>query len=210
LALLIYSESNDAFPPYDSGTNNWWRMIELPLNQTTRVSVARCPLGKGWRLDDGTVNYPELIAYSYNAWGIVGVGSSELALGLGGTVPLGGRAGRPAKPGMVRAPSNMLAVGDSSERSLDPIWDGYLTSGWFMPMAVGDRRISPPPSPTNPTKEQPTYKSHRGRFNRGYADGHVESENFNRPIKDTDEYWSRYNIDNEAHRDLWQKSSRGL
>jgi prepilin-type N-terminal cleavage/methylation domain-containing protein len=53
LGLFLYSESNDAYPPYQSGTNSWLRMIELPQNQTTRVSVTRCPLGKGWRWEDG-------------------------------------------------------------------------------------------------------------------------------------------------------------
>ena len=44
--------------------------------------------------------------------------------------------------------------------------------------------------------------NHRGRFNRAYADGHLETEDFNKPLDDSDTYWRRYNADNQAHRDL--------
>ncbi len=50
---------------------------------------------------------------------------------------------------------------------------------------------------------QELIKSHHGRFNRAYADGHVEMEDFNKPLNDSDDYWRRFNIDNQAHRAEW-------
>jgi prepilin-type processing-associated H-X9-DG protein len=136
---------------------------------------------------------------------------SDPPIGLGGAAA-GHQAGpaallRATKPSEVLAPSDLLALGDGADRSPDPNWDGYLASGVFEPLIAGDKRINNglPPPPTDLPHDQPSYKSHHGRFNCAYADGHVETEDFNKPLNDTDEYWRRYNIDNQAHRDLWIK-----
>lgn len=207
LALTIYSEDQDAYPPYQSGTNVWLDMIGTP--RSSQGGVRRCPLGKGWRWDDGTDHYTDLFGYAYNVGGILGPSLHDPPLGLGGAGVSFNAALRPTKPSTVVAPTDLLAIGDSADRSPDPAWDGYLSSGWFQPWTVGDKRINFGKAPTVPVKDQPTYKSHRGRFNRAYADGHLVTEDFNKPIDDSDAYWRRYNIDNEAHRDLWLKAGRG-
>ena len=50
--------------------------------------------------------------------------------------------------------------------------------------------------------------SHRGRLNRAYVDGHLETEDFNKPFNESDEYLKRYNLDNEPHRDQWLRAGR--
>jgi type II secretory pathway pseudopilin PulG len=55
----------------------------------------------------------------------------------------------------------------------------------------------------------PAYKSHRGCFNRAFVDGHLEAEDFNKPVNDSDATRRRYNTDNEAHRDVWLKAGNG-
>jgi prepilin-type N-terminal cleavage/methylation domain-containing protein/prepilin-type processing-associated H-X9-DG protein len=225
LALILYAESENAYPPYwaqppySSATNSWQDLIGLRSQFYSSPSyssnnVTHCPLAKGYRWDDGTLNYRDLPAYAYNWGGIIGLPLPKYAWGLGGipndnntaVMMAGGVA--PSRPSAVAAPSDFLALGDGADRSPDAAWDGYLLSGSFQPLILGDKRIYPKFPPTNLPKNQPTYKSHHGRFNRAYADGHVETEDFNRPLNDSDDYWRRYNIDNQAHRDIWLKAGQ--
>jgi prepilin-type N-terminal cleavage/methylation domain-containing protein/prepilin-type processing-associated H-X9-DG protein len=233
LALILYAESGDAYPPYWarppylSATNSWQEIIGLRtqfywLPSYGSNNVTHCPLAKGYRGNDGTLYRPDLPDYAYNWAGIIGGfpwSNDKYAWGLGGIpndsnpndpnldiIMAGGVP--PSRPSAVAAPSDFLALGDGADRSPDPAWDGYLLSGFFMPLILKDQRITPNFPPTNLPKNQPTYKSHHGRFNRAYADGHVETENFNKPLNDSDDYWRRYNIDNQAHRDAWLKAGQ--
>jgi prepilin-type N-terminal cleavage/methylation domain-containing protein/prepilin-type processing-associated H-X9-DG protein len=208
LAVMLYVDNQGVYPPFAIGTNIWQDFINIQRNGPG--SVGLCPLSKGYRWDDGTIHYPDGPGYAYNNGGILGLILYDPPLGLAGagkgvSAPL-----RPTKSSEVVAPSELLALGDGADRSPDPSWDGYLASGCFEPYTLHDQRINngqPPPAKAL-TKDQPSYKSHNGRFNRAYADGHVETENFNLPLNDSDDYWRRYNIDNQAHRDLWLQASR--
>lgn len=208
LAIMLYTDNESAYPCVWDGTNFWQDLIGIQRNGLT--SIALCPLSKGYRWDDGTVHYPSLPGYAYNCGGILGLSLHDPPMGLGGAGNGAGQGAllRPTKTPEVLAPVELLAIGDGADRSPDPSWDGYLASGYFEPFILGDKRINDghPLPATNAAKDQPSFKSHRGRFNRAYADGHVEAEDFNKPLNDTEDYWKRYNIDHQAHRDLWTKA----
>jgi prepilin-type N-terminal cleavage/methylation domain-containing protein/prepilin-type processing-associated H-X9-DG protein len=208
LAWILYADNQGGCPPYANGTNIWQDFIGLSRNGPSSVTI--CPLSKGYRWNDGTIHYPDGPAYAYNNGGILGLILHDPPLGLGGAGSGAGMGAflRATKLSEVVAPGELLTLGDGADRSPDPSWDGYLSSGFFEPYIKGDQRINnglPLPG-TNLPKDQPTFKSHHGRFNRAYADGHVETEDFTKPLNDTDDYWRRYNIDNQAHRDLWLKA----
>ncbi len=211
LALILYADNQDAYPPYQGGTGIWQTLIGFKAFAAEgSLSVTLCPLDQGYRWPDGTVHYPTGPGYAYNNGGILGLILRDPPLGLGGGGKGFGAISHPTKPSQVLAPSELLSLGDGADRSPDPSWDGYLTSGWFEPYLAGDKRIESGkgvPPERFPKVYQPSYKSHHGRFNRAYADGHVEMEDFNKPLNDTDDYWRRYNIDNQAHRDLWMRAS---
>ena len=213
LALCLYVETHEAYPPYTmprfgAGATNrtvhWDELLGFDRRFPTPSSISKCPLGHGLLRNDGIMlpDYPSL--YSYNIWGVGRV--LNVQLGLGGIVLTDGTA-RTTKASMVKAPSDLLAFADGADRSPDPLWDGFITSfdALFL-LTMSDKRITPPP--TSPNKEQPTYKSHRGLFNRVFCDGHVETEDFNKPFDDSDNYLRRYNIDNEAHRDEWLRAGQ--
>ena len=46
-------------------------------------------------------------------------------------------------------------------------------------------------------------KNQRRKFNKTFCDGHVETEDFNKPFIDSDTYLRRWNIDNQPHREAW-------
>jgi prepilin-type N-terminal cleavage/methylation domain-containing protein/prepilin-type processing-associated H-X9-DG protein len=214
LALVLYTDNDGVYPPYYWGTNSWQDFIGIPrfvMEGSGANSITRCPLNKGYRWADGTVHYPDGPAYAYNNGGILGLILYTPPLGLGGagTGVGGGALQRATKSSEVVAPSALLALGDGADRSPDPGWDGYLASGFFEPYMKHDQRINNgQPLPAGFVKDQPSYQSHHGRFNRAYADGHVETEDFNRALNDSDDYWRRYNIDNLAHQDLWLQASQ--
>ncbi len=206
LALMLYVDNQGVYPPYAVGTNIWQDFINIP--RRTSGSVGLCPLDKGYQWPDGTIHYPDGPGYAYNNGGILGLILYDPPLGLSGTGTGVSPPRRPTRSSELVAPSELLTLGDGADRSPDQGWDGYLASGVFEPYMLHDQRInngSPPPGFF--VKSQPTYKSHHGRFNRAYADGHVETENFNKPLNDTEDYWRRYNIDNQAHRDLWTQAA---
>jgi len=102
----------------------------------------------------------------------------------------------------VVAPSEMIAIGDPFIRSERTELDRMFVreSGW--------RPIRTKPLfslDTDEMAKSPTAaKMHHQRFNKVFCDGHVETEDFNKPFVASDEYLRRWNNDHEPHRDLWQ------
>jgi prepilin-type processing-associated H-X9-DG protein len=152
---------------------------------------------------DGTVLDEPYWVYNYDYSGVTGDVISDLQIGLGGITKLAGTFWS-TKSAMVRAPSDLIAFGDGAVRSPDQVWDGLLSDEILYPLTVGDNRIFPQPTFSN--LEQPTFKRHRGRFNRVFCDTHVETEDFKKPFDSSDDYLRRFNIDNQPHRDDWLKA----
>ena len=183
------------------------------------AGVFRCPLNNGQiqTLKYGDASgraigsyealWPSFMAYGYNSLG-TGQGSG---LGLGGygasadpnlgDLPPGlrpkSRVIRATLESTVRAPSDMIALGDEFMRSRNAILDGLM--GGIGPYAP----LAPPYDWLNtPAKEQPSFKAHHGRANRAFVDGHLESEDMRKPFAASDAELKRWNVDNEPHRDL--------
>ena len=201
LALNIYVETHDQYVDDDE----WQTLLDIGRNINTRASVFVCPLIKGYVLNGGQRSADGYWTYSYNAYGVIGGNWFDAHLGLGKIVSM--NQVRPTKASMVKAPSAMIALGDSADRSPDRDQDGHLMLPWFMPLTVSDKRWTP--MATNPNQQQPTYKNHHGLFNRVFCDSHVDSEDFNKPFDKGDDYLRRYNNDNEPHRDLWLRAGGG-
>lgn len=229
-AFPPYTSDGDS-PRFTLGFSGegWCKLMELPVSyiKGTNLSVPapwayrilggvfRCPLNQGGimtiLLGDGgsqivgseQVLQPSLSAYGYNAWGILR-GPDRECLGLGGySAPLPQwRDMRSTPESAVRAPSDMIALGDEFLRSRNAALDGMIR---------GEATIAPVSgfdagdqwgyySPKNPPKKQPSFKAHHGRANRAFVDGHLESEDMRKPFAASDAQLKRWNVDNEPHR----------
>lgn len=221
LALSTYLADHESFPPSATGVplvptpepvlpKFWWHLLGLPgtsqIGQNglqTLEGVFRCPfqrplrvltLGGNGDLSDGEM-FP-LSSYGYNGWG---VGSRGDGLGLGGRILYGPGAEvvHPARESAVKAPAELIAFGDGFQRSVIYTRDGAQTIAMeavVSPWAHGYSMFSAP------FKETPSFKAHRGKFNRVFGDGHVESEDLNPVFAPTDSYLARWNIDHLPHR----------
>lgn len=217
VALEMYAASHEVYPAsyvtisFDPklGTGlgwSWTHFLALSIVfGETNDPKAMAKVGSFWcpLLSRGpTLGMVPETTYSYNA---NGVGQWFAPLGLGGTNPQGSRPGDLptfvlTRSSAVKVPSEMIAFGDRFVRSSDPNMDGGM---------VDSTRMRPlPPNQSfagysTPPRQWPAYKNHRGRFNRVFCDGHVETEDMSRPFVPSDDYLKRWNNDNEPHREAW-------
>jgi prepilin-type N-terminal cleavage/methylation domain-containing protein/prepilin-type processing-associated H-X9-DG protein len=200
----------------------WLHLLDIPRPvNTTRVTVPggrvvdvsylggvfRCPLdrgvnGTGQDVQTGATDdflQPTWSSYGYNIWGI---GLWSDGLGLGGIAPASTTPGTVLMPtqatreASVRSPADMLAMADGFTRSTNPEWDGAKTQLTIGPRSMGNHGLL---VSAVPYKKQTSFKTHRGRFNRVYCDGHIEFEDFNQAYFPSDDYLRRWNNDNEPH-----------
>lgn len=231
LGISLYANAHGSLPPFSSQSahsyGDWWTLLELPVTYVetkwTHIAnpgplrwlggVFRCPLNEGpistlhFEIGgDGPVGSTEEIrlptwtAYGYNAWG---GGYLWDRLGLGGYSPMQ----RPQLPvsrttleSAVRAPSDMIAAGDAFLRSRNTALDGSQSwNGLVGPSATLNGGVF---ETKTSWKRQPSFKTHHGRANRAFVDGHLESEDMHKPFATTDAQLKRWNVDHEPHRDL--------
>ena len=102
--------------------------------------------------------------------------------------------------GTVRAPGEMIAVGDEFIRSRNAALDATMSRDTTIGPATHYASVSVYDSKT-PPKKQPAFIAHHGRANRAFVDGHVEPEDMRRPFAASDAELRRWNVDNEPHRD---------
>ncbi|MBI3416897.1 MAG: prepilin-type N-terminal cleavage/methylation domain-containing protein [Verrucomicrobia bacterium] len=229
LGVTLYTTTHGVFPLYyddqigqlGSYSGAWWAQLELPVtyndwrfvapNGASSIKILegifRCPLNKGpivtSSYSDATgrtvgsfeMQIPSFMAYGYNAYGA----HNGIGLGLSGTVwPV-----RKAAPeSAVRAPSDMITVGDEFLRSRSMTLDALMTGGGLIAPATYYGGASDYPSKKIPPKKQPGFQAHHSRANRAFVDGHLESEDLRPPFAASDAQLKRWNIDNEPHRDL--------
>lgn len=199
--------------------SRWYDLLELPRSEITTLrsntsshtvystrlgGVFLCPMDRGRNTqvgDTGDHLHPVISSYGYNVWGI---GFVTHGLGLGGASTFNPpedmilEMPQPTRESSVRAPSEMLAIADGFSRSKRNEWDGAKTGETVGPNNMGAHILI---GSLIPYKKQVSFRTHRGRFNRVFCDGHVEVEDFNRPYALTDEYLRRWNNDNEPHRE---------
>ena len=207
LATAAYTGDFDAYPTFydrrDVGTFHWSYKLEPYLNSRWLEPVYHCP-------DFNWTNRPLHLqlqvgimpdcggSYDMNA---LGAGSSPHGLGIGGEYSRRGAEEIivPTRESRVRVPSAMIAFGDVCN---DPgrYWAvfGYLNVmvyQWYFNGHVHPeiRQFSLPR----------LQRRHRGMFNLGFCDGHVESGKPDRFFKLRDEVIRQWNNDHEPHRDLW-------
>ena len=190
--------------------------VDLSVNSVewTRLGgVWRCPLNDGpimmviYQYDHAAAvrgdynheqsRFPSLHTYGYNAYG---TGLMYPAFGLGGTYP-DPNVARPTLESQVRAPSEMIALGDVFKRSRVPSQDGLMDIfGQIGPRA--DKEPTDNYKTDVPPKRQPSFVAHGGRANRAFVDGHIEAEDMRRPFRATDQELRRWNVDHEPHAEV--------
>jgi prepilin-type N-terminal cleavage/methylation domain-containing protein len=203
---------------YTYGTNN---SASIPFPFGRLGGVFLCPLNQGFM---GTLHYgagtgslegtseeilmPSYPTYGYNAGGIDGRPSPN-GWGLGGTATLSPGQSMSGfswftvantKESVVRAPSDLIAVGDAFDRSQNPDLDGMMTDDGTIAPATHFASASVYGSKT-PPKKQPAFLAHHGRPNRVFVDSHVESEDMRQPFAASDVQLMRWNVDHQPHRD---------
>jgi prepilin-type N-terminal cleavage/methylation domain-containing protein/prepilin-type processing-associated H-X9-DG protein len=216
VALNLYTSSHALYPVAYEGLpllptvapirpTYWWDLLALP--GTSRVGyegldelpgVFRCPFQKpvAQLMINGSGKFTPfeampLTSYGYNGWGS---GDIQGGLGLGGTRAVGSTELTPARDSSVVAPANTLAFGDGFQRASTPANPAQITS-WVAILS---------PWYHAEYASLPTFKAHRGKLNRVFADAHVEPLDATRRFLRTNEELIRWNRDQAPHPETWR------
>lgn len=220
LALQFYVDKNNGSYPVSmlravpDGSRGWsWEILLDPKwrGESTKNSMFNCPIANEFQLrvsmnpapsSRGVNRGERFFQFVYNAWGTGDYNQS--GFGLGGVTDKKSVhnpnslivADRATLESMVVNPSEMAAFGDGVVRNhIRPEHDGEPNHSEF--------HLNPARADTcgyfTPHKKQKMFKKHRGRMNRSFVDGHVESENMNNRFRPSVEYLSRWNIDHKPH-----------
>lgn len=181
--VLAMSDWKDTLVPYVGVQRDNF------ASKAATMRTLRCPLVVG-KVDGARGNSQ----YAYNASGTARFQSAS-DLGLGGHSD--GTTVRPTPESRVRAPSEMIAIGDVEPGTTSELPPGFSPrrifsgSSWF-DVCSNDRTRWP----GNP---------HAGAANLLFVDGHVESARQANWIADTDTARRRWNNDHEPHPESWQR-----
>jgi len=165
-----------------------------PLNWTN--SQFHCPGYMG--TNSGAFNYKSidrLGSYAYNIWGSAGTDKKFVDKDFGvGPVLFWKRP--PVSEGQIKAPSEMLSVGESRFLTGHEITIGNITFGAFPggmdTLSCGIRENDPPFDPAR----------HGKNYNQLLCDGHVSSLSPSVLFNPTNSA-AMWNYDHEAHPELW-------
>jgi prepilin-type N-terminal cleavage/methylation domain-containing protein/prepilin-type processing-associated H-X9-DG protein len=129
--------------------------------------------------DPWAIKNTSRFSLAYNDWGL-DIGHSP-QLGLGGDVD-GGLAKGPVKDTMVAHPADMIMLGDSQAKKLNPTWEGNM-------------------DPTSP--DQWPSNRHNRRTDLLFCDGHADRPLRKDVINPNNDAWRRrWNNDNQPHYDI--------
>ncbi len=164
-----------------------------------RNHLFRCPTDPRVRMSSVEAHNP---SYGYNHTGLRWIGGGPASdgqsapLGLGGTLGQFGLPPAATRESEVVAPSEMIAMADGFEGTVDRRLRGTFAS-------IGRDLPSPPPATGMPdTGTRLAWERHRGIVNAVFCDGHVEGPKLARLYFDRDDRaLSRWNKDHEPHRD---------
>lgn len=219
VALNVYTADQEFFPVSFEGVplrptvefvrpRYWWDFLNLPgtreigYNGTSELpGVFRCPFQKPLTVNvlafgptgysTYATNMLPATSYGYNGWGS---GSAPSGLGLGGTQLQGVLELIPTKESTIVAPVNTIAFGDGFHRASAPTRP-VQESSWLAIITPWDQLDS---------ESLPTFKAHRGKLNRSFADAHVEEVDMNKRFYPTEEELARWNRDQLPHRETWR------
>ena len=222
LGLVMHVNDFEYYPVYNVdptiGLENafWPSTLQAYTGANWTNKLYQCPDYRGLTLggnDDGA----PLGSYGYNANGTkftpsdLGLGGALTKIALSNPISdLDGGAIR-VKESHIRAPSDMIAIGDahlvwSSPAIINNLYGVRITKPSYSGMGLldinsrdGVQRVSWLPSPDIIAA---TKRRHRGRYNVGFCDGHVEGIHRNRLFSRTEQTLRRWNNDNLPHADL--------
>ena len=228
LGLVLHVHDYGHYPVYNDPTfrmkNNalWHQMLEPYTNARWTNQLYKCPEYKGLTIEgriEGDNPSNPLGSYGYNANGVKWRQSN---LGLGGDhskdlfsydeLQLENTQTkiRPIKEHQVKASSDMIALGDAhlafvSSENLQTYYDLDVPegtySGWGF-LDVSHRNLWQRIKPLNTNIIQAVQQRHRGHYNVGFCDGHIESIPRLKLFARADETLRRWNNDNQPHRNL--------
>ncbi|HVY70439.1 MAG TPA: hypothetical protein VHH73_10955, partial [Verrucomicrobiae bacterium] len=166
--------------------------------------VFRCPLNEGSLLKSGgnggydIVRWPDITSYGYNYWGYTSLYNSRLGLGGYFSDPvIGGALVGATAESDVKAPAEMIAVGDDFCRDSQAQYDGGESLVASLgPIAHMNFAHTLAGGGNLPPKGQPNFLAHHGKMNRAFVDGHLEVEDLRTPFAATAEQLRHWNADN--------------
>ncbi|MCC7376224.1 MAG: type II secretion system protein [Verrucomicrobiales bacterium] len=204
IATTMYVMSNESYPGCLSVTRGFYYVwpVRLFSEMGTNRAVFSCPAaipesrwdtninptlghraGLDGKNDPWAITETSLFSIGYNDWGLNSPGATP-HLGLGGDIDGPVAAGTVVKDSMVKAPSQMIMLGDSKPGN----GQGRPKIGSF------DANIDPRSSDDGPANR------HNFRTVLMFADGHAEAarrKDIVNPLNDT--WRARWNNDNLAH-----------
>jgi prepilin-type N-terminal cleavage/methylation domain-containing protein/prepilin-type processing-associated H-X9-DG protein len=220
LPVDTYYDWSHTLEKYIGITGLKWSDIELRpgMARPDRPNVNVCPsYARTW--DRSAMRW--MGGYGYNTWGVSSTTQSPYDFGLGGEAlrqfpPVFVENLRPIPESEVLAPSEMIAIGDSTINGLffpnddgtkDTVTMVDLILGPYNPTAWVDLGLMPPKDvPWDEAKELARTRMnlrHSGRWNILFSDNHVE----NLKTKDLfdvrhDNVLRHWNRDNQPHREM--------
>lgn len=230
LGLVLHVDDHGHYPVYNDPTfhmeNNalWSQMLEPYTNTRWTNPLYKCPEYKGLTIEGKIEGDPlsnPLGSYGYNANGVKW-GQSNLGLSGDHSKDLFSYDEsqlentqteiRPVKEFQVKAPSDMIALGDAhlafinsanmqTYYNLD-IPEGTYSSWGFLD--INHRNYWQRIKPLRANIIRAVQQRHRGRYNVGFCDGHIESIPRLKLFSRAEETLRRWNNDNQPHPNLLQ------
>ena len=178
---VLFASTNEGYPHYD---RSWVAQLEReglgiskPETNYYQKGVWFCPSAR-WSAT--TLARLPPAYYGYNRFGILYPGSATDSFGLGGRFNSNLRIWTPITETEVAVPSEMMAIGDSSDGSIEFV----------------RRKLAGAEDDGN------LVTRHQGKANAVFCDGHVESPTLKFLFEDTsDAALVRWNRDHLPHRD---------
>ncbi len=181
--LSLMGNNRSAFSCPAARPDSAW---DTNVNLTLSGPSGQLKTGEDGKLDNFSIMITSRFSLGYNDWGLVQGSATVQGMGMGGDVGT-----LPTKDGMVRRPSEMIAVGEVRSDA---------------PVIKFNANVDPvtPPAVDNPTQHtQAPCNRHNFRTDLLFADGHVESPKRNDVIDPNNPGWrARWNIDNDPHNEV--------
>ncbi len=222
LALALHVVDFDYYPVYNvdpsiSVVNNFWpEALEPYSGMRWTNKLYRCPDYNGLSVD-GNSDAAPLGSYGYNANGTkftpseFGLGGVLTKIALDDNAEIGNQNILRIKETKIRAPADMIAVGDAhliwTPKALTlELYEIDLPKDNYSGMGLIDinsrNGVEQKGWPGRDGIIKATLKRHAGRYSIAFCDGHVEGVPRDRLFERTDSSLRRWNNDNEPHQDL--------
>ncbi len=222
LALALHVLDFEYYPVYNvdpsiSFANNFWpEALEPYTGMKWTNKLYRCPDYGGVSVDGNSDGAP-LGSYGYNANGTkftpsdFGLGGILSKVAFDDSVHISEQSVLRIKDTKVRAPADMIAVGDAhlvwSPKDLTKeLYEIDLPKDNYSGMGLLDinsrNGVEQTAWPGHSGIIKATLKRHSGRFSIAFCDGHVEGIHRQVLFQKTEASLKRWNNDNEPHQDL--------